>query len=138
MISLSQEKFEQIVDDAVAEVPKKFLDKLSNVAIVVQDYPSTDQLSRLGIKTRPNEAPPRSGVATPRPYLLLGLYQGVPQIKRWGGGAIFPDKITIFKRPIEYLSNAEEDIKRIVKNTVKHEIAHHFGMSEEEVRRAKI
>jgi predicted Zn-dependent protease with MMP-like domain len=129
MILLTQEKFEKIVDDAVAEVPKKFLDKLDNVAITVQDCPSTEQMSKLGIKRRDSQKPTR-------PYLLLGLYQGVPQIKRWGGGAIFPDKITIFKKPIEYLSNTEEDIKKIVKNTVKHEIAHHFGMSEEEIRRA--
>lgn len=129
MISLSQEKFEQIVDDAVAEVPKKFLDKLNNVAIVVQDYPSREQISRLGIRFPRNQRPVR-------PFLLLGLYQGVPMIKRWGGGAIYPDKITIFKMPIEYLSNSEEDVKRIVINTVKHEIAHHFGMSEAEIREA--
>lgn len=130
MISLSQEKFEQIVDDAVAEVPKKFLNKLNNVAIVVQDYPSKEQLNRLGIKITQNQRPVR-------PFLLLGLYQGVPQTKRWGGGAIYPDKITIFKRPIEYLANSESDIKRIVISTVKHEIAHHFGFSEEDIRKTK-
>ena len=128
MIPLSQEKFEKIVDDAVAEVPKKFLDKLENVAIVVQNFPNTDQLGKLGIKNNRKEK---------RPYLLLGLYQGVPQTKRWGGGSIFPDKITIFKKPIEYLSGSEEDVKRIVQDTVKHEIAHHFGFSEEDIRRSR-
>lgn len=127
MINLSQEKFEKIVDDAVADVPKKFLDKLNNVAIVVQDYPYFEQLRRLGIKNLDRKG---------RPFLLLGLYQGVPQTKRWGGGSVFPDKITIFKKPIEYLSNSEGDVRRIVINTVKHEIAHHFGMSEEEIRRS--
>lgn len=127
MIQLSQKKFEKIVDDAVAKVPRKFLDKLSNVAIVVQDFPSPEQLAKLGVKTEKGRA---------RPYLLLGLYQGVPQTKRWGGGSFFPDKITIFKKPIEYLSNSEEDVKRIVRDTVKHEIAHHFGMSEAEIRKA--
>lgn len=124
MISLSHKKFEKIVDDAVAEIPKKFLDKLSNVAIVVQDFPTPSELAKLGIKNK-------EGVT--RPYLLLGLYQGVPQTKRWGG-SFFPDKITIFKRPIEYLSNSEEDVQRIVRDTVKHEIAHHFGFSEAEIR----
>jgi predicted Zn-dependent protease with MMP-like domain len=128
MIFLTQVQFEKIVDDAVAAVPKKFLDKLSNVAIVVQDFPSYNQLAKLGVKP---------GSQPPRPYLLLGLYQGVPQTKRWGGGAFFPDKITIFKEPIEYLSNSEEDVKRIVKDTVKHEIAHHFGFSEQAIRDTK-
>lgn len=127
LINLSQKQFELIVDDAVAKVPKIFLDKLSNVAIVIQDFPSPAQLAELGVKNGNRKA---------RPYLLLGLYQGIPQTKRWGGGAIFPDKISIFKLPIEYLSNSEEDVKRIVKDTVKHEIAHHFGMSETEIREA--
>jgi len=128
MITLSREQFEKIVDDAVAGVPKKFLDKLNNVAIVVQDFPSPGQLAKLGVRTDGQTA---------RPYLLLGLYQGVPQTKRWGGGSIFPDKITIFKRPIEYLAHSEEDVKRIVVDTVKHEIAHHFGFSEQDIRDTK-
>lgn len=130
MISLSQEKFEKIVDNAVAEVPKKFLEKLNNVAVVVQDYPYIDQLRKLGVN-------PEKNSGTQRPFLLLGLYHGVPQTKRWGGGVFFPDKITIFKRPIEYLSNSEEDVRRIVINTVKHEIAHHFGMSESDIRKSQ-
>jgi len=128
VIHLSQEKFEKIVDDAVAEVPKKFLEKLNNVAIVVQDFPSPDQLGKLGGRSKNRPV---------RPYLLLGLYQGVPQTKRWGGGSIFPDKITIFKKPIEYLAGSEGDIKRIVRDTVKHEIAHHFGFSEQDIRNTK-
>jgi len=127
LVSLSQEKFEKIVDDALAKVPKKFLDKLNNVAVVIQDFPNPDQLKGLGVK---------NGRKEKRSYLLLGLYQGVPQTKRWGGGSIFPDKITIFKNPIERLANSEEDIKKIVKDTVKHEIAHHFGFSEEDIRKA--
>jgi len=128
MIHLSSQKFDRLVDDAVAEVPKEFLDRLNNVAIVVQDYPNREQLAKSGVK-------PRSDVV-PRPYLLLGLYQGVPQTKRWGGGGILPDKITIFKKPIEYMANSEEDAKRIVRDTVKHEIAHHFGFSETDIRKS--
>jgi len=138
MISLTRQQFEKIVDDAVAEVPKKFLEKLDNVVIVVRDFPSRKQLGSLEIKTSVTgkhailSDPSKSST---RPYLLLGLYHGVPQTKRWGGGAIFPDRITIFKNPIEYLSNSKEEVQRIVRDTVKHEIAHHFGMSENEIRR---
>ena len=127
MVHLTQKQFENIVDDAVAEVPKKFLDKLNNLAIVVEDFPHPEQLKKLGIKNQ------KEGT---RPYLLLGLYQGVPQTKRWGG-SFFPDKITIFRRPIEYLANSKTDVKRIVQDTVKHEIAHHFGFSEEDIRRTQ-
>ena len=57
MISLSQKEFERIVDDAVAEVPKEFLDKLKNVVIVVQDFPSSDQLKKIGVKNTQDMKP---------------------------------------------------------------------------------
>ena len=68
---------------------------------------------------------------------LFGLYEGVPQTKRWGYGQVLPDKITIFKNPIEKLAQYEKEIKVIVNNTVWHEIAHHFGMDEKRVRQAE-
>lgn len=121
MLSLPPKKFKKIVELAVAEVPNEFLEKLNNIAIVIQDLPTQNQKNKLNLK---------------KGILLLGLYEGVPQVKRWGGGVVLPDKITVFKKSIESLSNSEEDIKRIVKDTVQHEIAHHFGMSEEEIRRS--
>ena len=69
--------------------------------------------------------------------MLFGLYEGVPQTKRWGYGQILPDKITIFKVPIEKFARSEEKIKNIVKETVWHEIAHHFGLDEKRVRQAE-
>lgn len=120
---MDDKSFDKIVAEAVKEIPKVFLDKLENVAIIVQDKPTYSQLIKLKIRNN---------------SLLLGLYQGVPQIRRWGGGQVLPDKITIFKRPIEILARMDEEkIKEIVKDTVKHEIAHHFGMDEEEIRKAQ-
>jgi predicted Zn-dependent protease with MMP-like domain len=69
--------------------------------------------------------------------LLFGLYQGVPLIKRESYGMVLPDKITIFKNPIEEVNHSPEEIKKAVANTVWHEIAHHFGMDEREVRQAE-
>jgi len=62
----------------------------------------------------------------------------VPQLERGANySAVLPDKITIFQDPIEALARDEEDIKEMVKNTVWHEIAHHFGMDEARVRQAE-
>jgi len=72
-------------------------------------------------------------------WALFGLYEGIPQTQRGiNYSAVLPDKITIFQRPIEEAAHDEKDIKEIVKNTVWHEIAHHFGMSEDRVRQAEI
>jgi hypothetical protein len=66
--------------------------------------------------------------------MILGLYEGVPQTKRWYYSQALPDKITIFKNSIERMACSEDEIKKIVKNTVWHEIAHHFGMDERKIR----
>jgi predicted Zn-dependent protease with MMP-like domain len=68
-------------------------------------------------------------------WTLFGLYQGVPQTKRGNYTMVLPDKITIFKLPMLAAARDEPDLKEIVANTVWHEIAHHFGLDEAEVRR---
>ena len=108
------------MDKGIAEIPQKFLKKLKNVAVVVEDEPNEEQTKKL--KLRKNCA-------------LFGLYEGVPQIKRGAYYSALPDKITIFKLPIEQYAQSPDEIKEIVKNTVWHEIAHHFGTSEEEIRK---
>jgi predicted Zn-dependent protease with MMP-like domain len=116
------ERFEQLVNEGIKDIPQKFLDKLDNVGIVVEDNPTPEQLKKL--KVRKN-------------YFLFGLYEGIPKTKRWGYADVLPDKITIFKNPIEQSAGTEEEIKKIIKETVWHEIAHHFGMDEKEVREAE-
>jgi len=124
MIRLSRKKFEEIVDAGISAIPGKFLAKLDNVGIIVENEPSSEQLKKLKIK---------------KGWTLFGLYEGVPQAKRNAYyGAVLPDKITIFQKPIEDAARDEEDMKGIVRNTVWHEIAHHFGMDEARVRRAEM
>jgi len=113
------EKFEKLVNQGIKAIPKKFLEKLDNVDIVIEDEPTPYQLRKL--RTRGG-------------FLIFGLYEGVPQTKRWHYGQVLPDKITIFKNPIEKIASSEKVIKEIVKNTVWHEIAHHFGMDEKKIR----
>jgi len=122
MFEIDNTRFEQLVEEGIAAIPKRFLEKLDNVDIVLEDNPSQEQIRKMRLNKN---------------ALLLGLYQGVPQTKRWCYAQVLPDKITIFKKPIEKIARSEHDIREIVKNTVWHEIAHHFGLSEKEVRKAE-
>jgi len=119
---MNREKFEEIVKEGIESIPKRFLEKLENVDICIEDQPSSYQLKKLK---------KRGG------FLIFGLYEGIPQTKRSHYGQVLPDKITIFRKPIERIAKTEEEIKGIVKNTVWHEIAHHFGMDEKRVREAE-
>lgn len=119
---MTTEQFEELVREGIRAIPKKFLDKLDNVDIVIEDDPTLEQLKKLKVKNN---------------YFLFGLYEGIPKTKRWGYSQALPDKITIFKNPIEKSTQNEEAIKKIVKDTVWHEIAHHFGMDEERVKKAE-
>lgn len=116
------EKFEEIVNEGIKEIPERFLRKIENVDIVIEEEPTSQQLEKLKLR---------------RDFLLFGLYEGIPQTKRLNYGQVLPDKITIFKGQIERMARSPEKIKEIVKNTVWHEIAHHFGLDEKRVREAE-
>lgn len=117
---MNREAFEKLVKESLLVLPETIREKMENVAIVIEDRPSEDDLKQTGI---------RYG------NFLLGLYQGTPKTA-WGRGygMRLPDKITIFQEPIENLAHSEEEIKEIVKNTVWHEVAHHFGFDEKQIR----
>lgn len=105
------ENFEKLVELALKSLPSEFKEKIDNVDVVVEMWPSNEYA---------------------KGRLLLGLYQGVPKTV-WGRGlaARIPDKITIFKGPIEWLAREDWDrIKQLIIDTVEHEIAHHFGISD--------
>jgi len=113
MMRLSAEEFDRIVERAMDVVPARFRRRLSNIAFVVEPEP------------------PRPG--------LLGLYQGRPLPVR----SVFepfavPDRITIFQGPHERIARNRADLERLVEETVWHEVAHYFGLSELEVRRAEL
>lgn len=118
---LTEEQFEKLVGEGIDAIDEKFLQKLQNVEIVIEDNPTQEQMDKLRL----------------RGALLFGLYEGIPLTKRQQYGQVLPDKITIFKNPIEQVYQNPEDIKKAVKDTVWHEIAHHFGMDEHQVRQAE-
>ena len=120
---MTTERFGEIVAEGIDAIPEKFLEKLSNVAIVIADEPTPEQRRKFKLKHN---------------WTLFGLYEGIPQSARLGNyTGVLPDKITIFQKPIEAEAESEEEVKEIVKNTVWHEIAHHFGMDESAVRKAE-
>ncbi len=124
MQKLKREEFEKVVEEGVNAIPEKFLRKLDNVAVVVEDEPTPVQKKKLDIHEG---------------WTLLGLYEGVSRLGRGANyNAVLPDKITIFQKPIEEEARNEKDLKEIVKNTIWHEIAHHFGMDETRVRQAEV
>lgn len=122
---MSDEEFDKLIDLALNGLPAEFLDRLENVSIVIEDWPRQDQVKRLRGRSRRG--------------LILGLYEGIPQTRRgrYGIGPTLPDKITIFKTPILMISKSYDDVVENIKETVIHEIAHHFGMSEEAIRDAR-
>jgi len=114
--------FEKLVEEAVAEISDKFLARLKNVAIVVEENPSEEQVKKLRLR---------------KDSMLLGLYEGVPLTKRSSGyGMVLPDKISIFKKSIELVAQTPAEIKKLVQDTVRHEIAHHFGSNEVGAKKA--
>jgi predicted Zn-dependent protease with MMP-like domain len=119
---MTREEFETIVVEAVDDLPEKFARALDNVGIVIEDWPSPDDLSSV------NAHP---GVT------LFGLYRGIPIPQRGSNYSALPDKIAIFAGPILDFFPDPEDAKKQIRSTVLHEIGHHFGMNEEEIRRAE-
>jgi len=123
MQKLNRLEFKKIVKEGIDLIPEKFLQKLKNVAIVIEDEPTPAQRKKVNLHPG---------------WTLFGLYEGIPQLNRGANyNAVLPDKITIFQKPIEAAAGDEKNIKEIVKNTVWHEIAHHFGMNEARVRQAE-
>jgi predicted Zn-dependent protease with MMP-like domain len=116
---MDDQEFEKLVAEAIDSLPEEFAKKLDNVSVVVEDSPSPYQLRKSGL-------PPWA--------LLFGLYQGIPQTKRGIYYSSLPDKITIFKGSILRVSTTPEEVRAQVRATVIHEIGHHFGLSDKELR----
>ncbi|PKH45736.1 hypothetical protein CVH13_01396 [Dehalococcoides mccartyi] len=111
------EQFKQLVGEAVDSLPEEFLALLDNVEILVADRPSRVQRRNLDMQAGEE---------------LLGLYEGVPLTERHASyGMVTPDRITIFRLAILDTVKSEDDIKDEVRRVVKHEVAHHFGISDE-------
>jgi predicted Zn-dependent protease with MMP-like domain len=107
VLDISEDRFEELVGEALDSIPEALAAQMENVVVVVREK-SHD------------------------PY-LLGLYEGVPLTERadYGVGAVMPDRITIYRTPILAMCRTEADVVRQVRITVVHEVGHHFGIDDD-------
>ena len=107
-VEMSRERFEEMVGEALDEVPPDLLDLMDNVVVLVEDEPPDDEPD------------------------LLGLYEGHSLTSRgWDYSGVLPDRITIYRNPTLRICDTEDDVIDEVATTVVHEIAHHFGIEDE-------
>ena len=109
-------EFEKLVRTALEEIPDEIARELNNVDVVVEEWASKDQLIGSGIDEG---------------NYLLGLYEGIPLTERADYGMVLPDKITLFQGSIEAICSSDEEVMEEVRQTVVHEVAHHFGIDDE-------
>ena len=109
--------FSELLNTAIKELPEEFREKLENVAIIVEDYPSKELLDKMDV---------------PEDETLFGLYEGVPLTERgYFDPPLLPDRIFIFQREIEDACDSPEEVKEELKITLVHEIAHFFGIDDD-------
>jgi len=121
--AMTREKFEDVAEKVFESLPRLFGDKIDNVHITVEDYPSEDVTH----ETRSSRTS------------LLGLYQGIPLTHRgtwYGTSPTTPDKISLYQANIEAVCKNDEEVSERIKEVLLHELGHYFGMSETEIRNA--
>ncbi len=119
MLEISDDEFSKIISDVMDELPKQYIEKLNNVAIVYEDEPTPEQRKQLKL---------RCGQS------LFGLYQGIPLTSRNGNYSLVPpDVITLFKNPILSVSNNNGALRANIKHTLWHEIAHYYGLGHDKI-----
>jgi len=119
-MKLSQREFEELVAEALDELPDDIAEALSNISVAVERWPSPEIIKTMNLRSR---------------HELLGLYQGVPLSHRGTGyGGVLPDRITVFQGPVESTGKTKAELRESVRSVVIHEIAHHIGLSEERIR----
>ncbi len=113
---LSRRRFQQLVEEALAQVPEAFRRALDNVHVVVEDWPTAEQLAAVGL---------------PEDRVLFGLYEGTPLPERGLEPPLLPDRITLFQGPLEEACDSEDALREEIRRTVLHELGHHFGLDED-------
>lgn len=118
-MEISDEQFEQLINESMDELPQEYIKRLNNIAVVYEDEPTSEQRQKLRLRCDQS---------------LFGLYEGVPLTKRGAGyNLVLPDKITIFKYPMLHIANNLGELKKQVKHTLWHEIAHYYGLDHDRI-----
>lgn len=114
--ALSRKAFEKLVADALDDLPQELAGRMRNVELVIEDRPDRDTAAEL-------DGDPRD---------LLGLYRGIPLTERGNDySGVLPDRIALYQRNIERAADSVGDVREVVRRTVIHEIAHHFGIDDD-------
>lgn len=113
MIEVSNDEFQVLINQALEELPGEHVKNIQNVAILYEDEPTPEQRYKLQLR---------------HDQTLLGLYEGVPLTQRQGMTRLLPDKITLFKQPLQWHANTPAELKEQIKHTLWHEIAHYYGL----------
>ena len=117
---MNRTDFEILVAEALDTLPSFIQEKMTNVEVLIEPAPSRQALARTGV---------------PKGHTLLGLYQGVPLTSRTHNyGMVPPDTITLYQHPIERSAGDAENVPDVIRRTVMHEVAHHFGISDDRLR----
>jgi predicted Zn-dependent protease with MMP-like domain len=123
-MDISVDEFEELVERAMEGLPEAFRERLDNVELVIEDFASPRQLAL---------------VHQSYPWALLGLYEGIPLTRRnTYYNLVLPDKITLFRMPILAQCSTPDAVQREVQRVVMHEIAHHFGLSDEDLKKTRV
>ena len=116
---MDYETFAGLVADALDSLPEEFLQRMENVEVLIEDWPSPEDLEKAGMGPRDRAS-------------LLGLYHGVPLTHRGASYSSLPDTITIYQKPIERAAGEDEArIREQVRHTVVHEMAHYYGITDD-------
>lgn len=116
--TISPREFEKLVEEALSELPRQFLDLLDNVVVVVEEEPDDEDLDECDMEEDDD---------------LLGIYRGIPRAERGFGAMELPDQIAIFRGPILRLARSRREAVREIRDTVIHELGHHFGLDDDEM-----
>jgi len=116
---MTDSQFDDLISKAMNELPQKYIKGLDNVAIVMADDPTPEQVIKMKLD---------------RSQRLLGLYEGIPLTNRSAGYSfVLPDKITLFKNSILTVANSDQDVFEQIKRTLWHEIAHYYGLDHTQI-----
>lgn len=118
MIEVSDEQFDELINDALASLPGEHVKRIENIAILREDEPTPEQ--RQMLKLRDDQS-------------LFGLYEGVPLTARQGQTHLMPDRITLFKLPLSWDAYTLEDLKENIRHTLWHEIGHYYGLDHKRI-----
>ncbi|MCX7919819.1 MAG: metallopeptidase family protein [bacterium] len=117
MISLSKEEFEQLVEQALLQLPEQFREKIAqeNIVVLIEEYPDKRMRASIGHGD------------------ILGVFHGVARTEKSIDGFYYPDRIILYQKNIERICSTRKELEQQIIATVKHEVGHYFGLDEDEL-----